>query len=47
VAEVLGISMASVKSNLSLARREMRRRLKDVYHDVCGRPAGEAACEEK
>jgi RNA polymerase sigma-70 factor (ECF subfamily) len=47
VAEVLGISLASVKSNLSLSRREMRRRLKDVYQDVCGRPAGEAACEEK
>jgi RNA polymerase sigma-70 factor (ECF subfamily) len=46
VADVLGISMESVKSNLSLARREMRRRLKDVYQDVCGRTAGEAACEE-
>jgi RNA polymerase sigma-70 factor (ECF subfamily) len=39
VGEVLGISVAAVKSNLSLARREMRRRLKDVYEAVCGRHA--------
>jgi RNA polymerase sigma-70 factor (ECF subfamily) len=36
VADVLGIGPAAVKSNLSLARREMRRRLKDLYEDVCG-----------
>jgi RNA polymerase sigma-70 factor (ECF subfamily) len=39
VAEVLEIDIASVKANLSLARREMRRRLHDVYEQVCGRPA--------
>ena len=26
-----------MKANLSLARKEMRRRLKDLYHEVCGR----------
>jgi RNA polymerase sigma-70 factor (ECF subfamily) len=41
VAEVLEIELSAVKSNLSLARREMRRRLKDVYQEVCGRRAGE------
>lgn len=39
IAEVLGVSDATVKSNLSLARKEMRRRLKDVYAEVCCRPA--------
>jgi RNA polymerase sigma-70 factor (ECF subfamily) len=43
VANVLGISLAAVKSNLSLARREMRRRLKDVYESVCARPACKAS----
>ncbi len=43
VAEVLGIDEGAVKSNLSLARRELRRRLKDVYDEVCGR----RACEKK
>jgi RNA polymerase sigma-70 factor (ECF subfamily) len=37
VADVLGMSMAAVKSNLSLARKEMRLRLKDVYQAVCVR----------
>jgi RNA polymerase sigma-70 factor (ECF subfamily) len=37
VAEVLDMSAAAVKSNLSLARKEMRRRLKDLYDEVCGR----------
>ncbi len=41
IAEVLGISLAAVKSNLSLARTEMRLRLKDVYESVCGLPAFE------
>jgi RNA polymerase sigma-70 factor (ECF subfamily) len=41
VAEVLGISAANVKANLSLARREMRRRLKYVYDEVYGRAARE------
>jgi RNA polymerase sigma-70 factor (ECF subfamily) len=37
VATILKISEAAVKSNLSLARKEMRRRLKYVYEDICGR----------
>ena len=37
VAEVLGIGESAVKANLSLARKEMRERLKDLYHEVCGR----------
>jgi RNA polymerase sigma-70 factor (ECF subfamily) len=37
VAEVLGIDTAAVKASLSLARREMRRRLKDIYDEICGR----------
>jgi len=41
VADVLDIGTEAVKSNLSLARREMRRRLKDVYEDVCGREVRE------
>jgi RNA polymerase sigma-70 factor (ECF subfamily) len=36
VAEVLQIDVGAVKSSLSLARRELRRRLKDVYQEVCG-----------
>jgi len=42
VADVLGIDKAVVKSNLSLARKAMRERLRDLYLEVCGRPA----CEE-
>jgi RNA polymerase sigma-70 factor (ECF subfamily) len=38
VATVLDISDASVKSNLSLARKEMRRRLKELYEEMCGGP---------
>ncbi|MFO0788882.1 MAG: RNA polymerase sigma factor [Pirellulales bacterium] len=37
VAEVLEISEPAVKANLSLARKAMRRRLKDLYEEVCGR----------
>jgi RNA polymerase sigma factor (sigma-70 family) len=36
VAEVLGIGKSAVKANLSLARKEMRARLKDLYLEVCG-----------
>jgi len=36
-ADVLGIGLAAVKSNLSLARKEMRRRLSELYDEVCGR----------
>lgn len=39
VAEVLGIDVGAVKANLSLARKEMRMRLKDVYEDVVGKPS--------
>ncbi len=39
VAKVLGIAAAAVKSNLSLARREMRRKLKPIYDRICGREA--------
>jgi RNA polymerase sigma-70 factor (ECF subfamily) len=39
VADVLGIEASAVKSNLSFARKEMRRRLKDIYESVCGRQA--------
>jgi RNA polymerase sigma-70 factor, ECF subfamily len=42
VAEVLEIEVAAVKSNLSLARKEMRRRLKEVYESVCARPVCKA-----
>jgi hypothetical protein len=34
---VLEINLAAVKSNLAAARKEMRRRLKDVYETVRGR----------
>jgi RNA polymerase sigma-70 factor (ECF subfamily) len=37
VAEILAIELSAVKANLSLARKEMRRRLSDVYQQVCGR----------
>jgi RNA polymerase sigma-70 factor (ECF subfamily) len=39
VADVLGVRTATVKANLSLARKEMRRRLKDIYESVCPRAA--------
>jgi RNA polymerase sigma-70 factor (ECF subfamily) len=39
VATIAGVSAASVKANLSLARKEMRRRLSEVYREVCGRHA--------
>ncbi len=42
VAEVLGIGKSAVKANLSLARKEMRERLKDLYLEVCGHKM----CEE-
>jgi DNA-directed RNA polymerase specialized sigma24 family protein len=41
VATILGISDAAVNANLSLARKEMRLRLKDVYDSVCGRQPSE------
>lgn len=37
IADVLEISEPGVRVNLTLARKEMRRRLKDVYEEVCGR----------
>jgi RNA polymerase sigma-70 factor (ECF subfamily) len=41
VATILEINESAVKANLSLARKEMRLRLKDVYEQVCGRqPSG-------
>jgi RNA polymerase sigma-70 factor (ECF subfamily) len=43
VAAILGIGAPAVKASLSLARKEMRRRLSDLYNEVCGRPA----CREK
>ena len=36
VAAVLNINETSVKASLSLARHEMRRRLKSLYQEVCG-----------
>jgi RNA polymerase sigma-70 factor (ECF subfamily) len=39
VSEILEIESSAVKANLSLARKEMRRRLSDVYDEVCGRRA--------
>jgi RNA polymerase sigma-70 factor (ECF subfamily) len=35
-AEVLEISVEAVKASLSLGRRAMREKLKDIYDDVCG-----------
>ena len=37
VSEILEIEPSAVKANVSLARKEMRRRLSDVYDEVCGR----------
>jgi RNA polymerase sigma-70 factor (ECF subfamily) len=42
-AQVLGIERSAVKASLSLARKELRLKLKDIYRDVCGR----TLCEEK
>jgi RNA polymerase sigma-70 factor, ECF subfamily len=42
VAEVLGMRKSAVKANLSLARKAMRERLRDLYLEVCGR----RVCEE-
>lgn len=39
VAAVLEIGPAAVKSNLAVARKAMRERLRDVYVEVCGRQA--------
>jgi RNA polymerase sigma-70 factor (ECF subfamily) len=36
VGEVLEIEPAAVKASLSLARKEMRRRLSDLYTEICG-----------
>ena len=41
VATILGIGDSAVKANLSLARKEMRRRLKEIYEAVCGRQPSE------
>lgn len=41
VATILGINESAVKANLSLARKEMRLRLKDIYEAVCGRQMSE------
>jgi RNA polymerase sigma-70 factor (ECF subfamily) len=46
VAEILQMTPAAVKANLSLARKEMRQRLKDVYHAVCGRPVCETQARD-
>jgi DNA-directed RNA polymerase specialized sigma24 family protein len=40
VADVLGIGVGAVKANLSLARKEMRRRLRDVYNELYGERDG-------
>ena len=40
-AEVLGISVESLKSNLSLARCRLRERLKDVYEECRGARSGQ------
>jgi RNA polymerase sigma factor (sigma-70 family) len=42
VSEILDVDVAAVKSNLSLARKEMRRRMKDVYQAMCARSDCEA-----
>ena len=41
VATILGINESAVKANLSLARKEMRQRLKELYEAVCGRQTSE------
>jgi RNA polymerase sigma factor (sigma-70 family) len=40
VVDVLGIGVGAVKANLSLARKEMRRRLRDVYNELYGERDG-------
>jgi len=35
-AEILGISLAAVKASLSMARKQMREQLRDLYREVCG-----------
>jgi RNA polymerase sigma-70 factor (ECF subfamily) len=40
VATVLEINESAVKANLSLARQQIRSKLKDLYDEVCGRRAG-------
>jgi len=35
-AEILGISIAAVKASLSMARKQMREQLRDLYREVCG-----------
>jgi RNA polymerase sigma-70 factor, ECF subfamily len=39
-AEVLGISVDALKSNLSLARRRLREQLKDLYEEIRGTRTG-------
>jgi RNA polymerase sigma-70 factor (ECF subfamily) len=39
VCEILQIAPSAMKASLSLARQEMRRRLRDLYDEVCGRRA--------
>ncbi len=41
VATILEMSETAVNSNLSLARKEMRQRLKEVYESVCSRQTTE------
>jgi RNA polymerase sigma-70 factor, ECF subfamily len=41
VATILGITESAVKANLSVARKEMRRRLQGIYEAVCGRQPSE------
>jgi RNA polymerase sigma-70 factor (ECF subfamily) len=35
-ADVLGITVDALKASLSLARRQLRERLKDLYEELCG-----------
>jgi RNA polymerase sigma-70 factor (ECF subfamily) len=41
VATILGINESTVKANLSLARKAMRGKLKDIYEAMCGRQTSE------
>jgi RNA polymerase sigma-70 factor (ECF subfamily) len=41
VATILEMNESAVKANLSLARKEMRMRLKDIYEAMCGRQMSE------
>jgi RNA polymerase sigma-70 factor (ECF subfamily) len=38
-AEVLGVSVEAVKASLSLARQQMRDKLRDIYDDLRGAQA--------